>query len=96
MGRTEADAGERRVGVGGLPVSTDSPSSQRASTAAFVRLPARPSVDHIASIGDFGWDGMMAWRDGGREEQKTAWHAMPGPEGGEGPGGGDAMTDREG
>ena len=71
--------GRGRVGVGGLLVSTDSPSSQRASTAA-----ARPPVDHIASIGDFGWDGMMAWR-GRREEEKTAWHAMPG-EGEEGPG----------
>ena len=32
---------------------------------------------------------MMAWR-GRREEEKTAWHAMPGEEG---PGGHDAMTD---
>ena len=48
------------------------------------RPPAlRPSVDHIASIGDFGWDGMMAWR--GREEQKTAWHAMPREGGRRGP-----------
>ena len=55
----------------------------------------RPPVDHIASIGDFGWDDGMALRDGATEaeegEGKTAWHAMPWGEE-EGPGGDDATT----
>ena len=41
----------------------------------------RPPVDHIASIGDFGWDDGVALRDGGgggrrRREDCMACHAM--------------------
>lgn len=60
------------------PKSVDSRRRRR-------RTAARPSasVDHIASIGDFGWDDGMARRK--KKKKKTAWHGMAGMgrEGGE-------------
>ena len=46
------------------------PPAAAAATAAYA---ARPPVDHIASIGDFGWDDGMATARR-REKKKTAWH----------------------